>query len=202
MIDMRINMRIKIVLVAVVLVFVISGLSFRNVSANSDQCPDGWASKIEAPNPIIHGPTVTFSQPMIFCVKAGEKNSGIITGSTFTVTWLTDGGQTPDISHVVTYYPTAVTLINFTVKYTRNARLLSWETVSEADNIGFNIYKSRTVNSPLLKQNKTLIPSAQPGSPSGSVYTFTDKIPRFGIYWLEALDIYGGSKLFQADMVR
>jgi hypothetical protein len=40
---------------------------------------------------------------MQFCVKAGTDNSGLETGSSFTVDWLNNGGQTPDISYVVVY---------------------------------------------------------------------------------------------------
>jgi hypothetical protein len=40
-----------------------------------------------------------------FCVKASTGNSGLQTGSSYTVEWTNNGGQTPDISYVVVYGP-------------------------------------------------------------------------------------------------
>jgi len=57
----------------------------------------------------VDGPNVSFTDeagdPIVvdFCVKAADGNSGVVTGSSFTVNWLNNGGQTPDISYVVVY---------------------------------------------------------------------------------------------------
>jgi hypothetical protein len=51
----------------------------------------------------IDGPTVTFSEEVEFCVKAGPEDSGVQVGTTFTVDWTVGSGQTPNISHVVVY---------------------------------------------------------------------------------------------------
>lgn len=45
-----------------------------------------------------------------FCVKSAEENSGVLTADGVTtlsgyVTWLNEGGQTPDVSHFVVYRP-------------------------------------------------------------------------------------------------
>jgi len=67
-------------------------------------CPDGWTVKYQEPWTInVKGATVEFANPKTFCVKAGTKNSGIITGKKFTVNWTNNGGQVPDISYVVIY---------------------------------------------------------------------------------------------------
>lgn len=71
-----------------------------------NECPDGWVAKYEssADGVIIDGKTVTFPQEVTFCVKAGSlANSGILTGTSYTVDFLNDGGQIPNISHVVIY---------------------------------------------------------------------------------------------------
>ena len=52
---------------------------------------------------VVSGATVTFSQPVRFCVKAGTSNSGEQTGTSYTVDFENTGGQFPDISHVVIY---------------------------------------------------------------------------------------------------
>jgi hypothetical protein len=57
----------------------------------------------------ISGDTVTFTDEngdpisVSFCIKAGEGSSGVLTGSSGSVTWDNGGGQTPDISYVVVF---------------------------------------------------------------------------------------------------
>lgn len=57
----------------------------------------------------VSGSTVSFADEngdpvdVTFCVKASTGQSGEMTGSSFTVTWLNRGGQTPAISYVVVY---------------------------------------------------------------------------------------------------
>lgn len=72
----------------------------------------------------ISGPDVWFfadedmTEPLevTFCVKAGTDNSGELTGDSFTVDWLNNGGQTPDISYLVVYeVPTPPELGSITV---------------------------------------------------------------------------------------
>lgn len=57
----------------------------------------------------VDGSTVTFTDadgnPVVvdLCVKAAGSNSGIVTGSSFTVDWTNEGGNVPDISYVVLF---------------------------------------------------------------------------------------------------
>ena len=83
-------------------------------------------------------------------------------------------------------YPTAVELRWFEVTDANNkAVTLGWETVSEIDNLGFNLYRAETIDGERIKVNAELIPSlVNPGSPSGAVYEYTDTAVRQG----EALD--------------
>ena len=81
------------------------------VNGSTEHCPDHEnAIKIGQGSGIIFGieysvtgATVTFSSPVEFCVKAGNKASGILNGTSFTVNWLNDGDQIPDISYVAIY---------------------------------------------------------------------------------------------------
>jgi hypothetical protein len=54
----------------------------------------------------IDGATVTFSEEVSFCVKAGDEDSGVLVGTSFTVNWTVGNNQTPNISHVVVYETT------------------------------------------------------------------------------------------------
>jgi len=72
------------------------------------QCPDGGtefktSGVYEGVTVTIDGKTVTFSQEVEFCVKAADGNSGVLTGASYTVDFLNNGNQFPDISHVVVY---------------------------------------------------------------------------------------------------
>jgi hypothetical protein len=76
--------------------------------------PDGVPASGDEVTVTIASPTVTFSESVTFCVKAGNFNSGVITGTTFTVTWDADGNpdngvQIPGISHVELYAQTTTT---------------------------------------------------------------------------------------------
>jgi hypothetical protein len=55
----------------------------------------------------INGATVTFSSKVDICVKAGNEYQMIYGVTEYTVDWLNQGGQIPDISHIVinAFYP-------------------------------------------------------------------------------------------------
>jgi hypothetical protein len=71
-------------------------------SAVTQHCPSG-GTKTEVDDSF--GATLTLPAGTQFCVKAGTGASGILTsdGSPYTVTWTTNGGQTPNISYYVVY---------------------------------------------------------------------------------------------------
>jgi LPXTG-motif cell wall-anchored protein len=76
----------------------------------TEHCPDHTtADKTEVFKGF--GPTITFEAGTEFCVKAGTQASGklVSDGSPYTVTWLNQGGQTPDISYYVVYSVPPVT---------------------------------------------------------------------------------------------
>ncbi|MBN2392268.1 MAG: S8 family serine peptidase [Anaerolineae bacterium] len=91
--------------------------------------------------------------------------------------------------------PTAVTLAAFAAAPQDNAILVAWETASELDNAGFNLYRSETTEGPYTQLNAEIIPPQNPGMALGAVYTWPDVDVRPGaiyFYKLEDFDIYGG----------
>ncbi len=89
--------------------------------------------------------------------------------------------------------PTAVILASFTATPTSRALLIEWETVSEIDNLGFNLYRATSVDGPPSQLNAVLIPSKAPGSPVGATYQFVDDSVDPGVtyyYWLDAVDLH------------
>ena len=90
--------------------------------------------------------------------------------------------------------PAAVDLIRFEAKLKRAGIRLVWETASEIDNLGFNVYRAEVADGPWMQLNDALIPSQAPGSPTGAIYRFTDRNVQVGgvyYYLLEDVDTHG-----------
>ncbi len=91
--------------------------------------------------------------------------------------------------------PTAVTLASFRAEVITRTVILIWETRTEIDNAGFNLYRATALDGPYTKINDTLIP-AEGDAMSGSTYSFPDT-PGYGTFFfkLEDVDYYGASTL-------
>jgi len=88
-------------------------------------------------------------------------------------------------------FPTAIELKSFEAFSTIEGVELVWETASEIDNLGFNIYRANSRYAQKAKVNPELIESQSPGGTAGAEYTYTDKSAIGGkeyIYWLEDID--------------
>ena len=86
--------------------------------------------------------------------------------------------------------PTQVKLAAFFVDYIKNGTVLHWETTSEVDHLGFNVYRSTRDlldRDRMLKLNNDLVQGSSP-------YQFVDKTPdrkTTYYYWLEDISIRG-----------
>lgn len=69
--------------------------------------------------------------------------------------------------------PTAVEVTGFTARATRRSVALSWSTRSEANVLGFNVW--RTVGKKTVKVNARLIPAKQSGRAAGAAYRLVDR---------------------------
>ena len=114
----------------------------------------------------------------------------------YSPTGMVKNGEVEDYRFV---NPTAVELLWFQATGVRRAIKLGWETASEVDNLGFNLYRASALEGPRTKINSALIPTnVPPGSPFGAVYEYTDTTVQGRVtyyYWLEDVDIYGNSTL-------
>ena len=102
------------------------------------------------------------------------------------------------------FVPTAVKLSSFTGVRQGNGVLLTWETASEIDNLGFKIYRAEQIDGERIQINPDLIPSMSPGSLTGNLYEFVDITLAMDItnyYWLEDVDIYGKTGLHGPVMI-
>jgi len=92
-------------------------------------------------------------------------------------------------------HPSAVELISFNAESTPEGVKITWETATETDNLGFNLYRSDSLDSDKVQLNDTLIqPNVAPGSPFGAAYEFVDTGAaglQTYFYWLEDIDASG-----------
>ncbi|MFZ1551741.1 MAG: lamin tail domain-containing protein, partial [Anaerolineae bacterium] len=91
--------------------------------------------------------------------------------------------------------PLAAALAGFDAAQAGDAILVSWETVSEVGNIGFNLWRGTSPSAPDAQLNASLIPSQAPGSSQGFSYEWLDAVNLVNTttyyYWLEDVDIAG-----------
>jgi hypothetical protein len=102
----------------------------------------------------------------------------------------------------LSFMPTAVTVVDFSVTSQFYSALLEWQTANEIDLVGFNIYRSETENGIKQKQNATLIPASNSGQMIGSNYQLLDNVSqgRHYFYWLEVVDIYNYGQTYQMEL--
>lgn len=91
--------------------------------------------------------------------------------------------------------PTAVVVADFWIEVHADALVACWETATELDILGFNLYRSESGQpGTYVRLNEGLIPSQAPGSPIGAYYEWNDPAVVAGqtyFYLLEIVDIYG-----------
>jgi hypothetical protein len=135
--------------------------------------------------------------PNAFCLNIDPDADALVEGKTpdFSVsqqdTGLTSTGG-------IGAMPTAVELASFSAAPQGSAIRLDWETASELDNLGFNLYRSEPAEGERVQLNTALIPGQNPGSPAGAAYSFVDETAEPGViytYWLEVVDTHGGAML-------
>ncbi len=86
--------------------------------------------------------------------------------------------------------PLAVDLAVFSVEATAAGVVLTWETISEVGNAGFNVHRAASDTGPWTQINSALIPAAAPGSSEGHAYTWIDATVTPGAtYWYALEDV-------------
>jgi hypothetical protein len=92
--------------------------------------------------------------------------------------------------------PTAIELVSFTAHAGVGSATLAWETGTEVDNAGFNLYRAAAEDSPYVKINDALVVAE--GDPvAGASYSFVDTGLAGGVYYykLEDVDLNGVATL-------
>lgn len=87
---------------------------------------------------------------------------------------------------------TPVEIINFMALGSTEGIKLSWETTAETDNLGFNIYRSTSLDGERELVNEIVIISDSPGGGMGATYEYMDTTVPAGItyyYWLRDIPL-------------
>ena len=112
---------------------------------------------------------------------------------TRTATFNLDPGETVKCTFTNTKKgkPAAIDLASFTAQAGAGGVTLAWETGTELDNAGFNLYRATSADGPYTQINDALI--AAEGDPvSGASYSFVDA-PGYGTFYYQLEDVdYNG----------
>ncbi len=128
-------------------------------------------------------------------------------------TALVSGGEVEDYDIYFVPPPAlAVNVMSFGAASQSDHILVTWETSSEIDHLGFNLLRGASASEPDTQLNSALIPSQAPGSPTGFAYSWQDRLALESgttyYYWLEIVGMDGSvvrdgpiSATFEAPMV-
>lgn len=101
---------------------------------------------------------------------------------------------------ITDFNPTAVSLLDFAATGVDEGVALTWETTSETNTLGFNVFRSFEEDGVQFKLNGQLIPNQMsPGSNLGGSYTFIDDDVEDGTsyyYWLQEVELDGDTILY------
>ncbi len=135
--------------------------------------------------------------PTTITVEALLTHSGTLTATATTIWgW---GVREDDTQIVAVFVPTSVMLADFTATPDAQAIRVLWETASETDNLGFNLWRGMEHDAPTEQLNSELILSQAPGNGQGALYEWLDETVESGeiyYYWLEAVSITGATTQF------
>lgn len=135
-------------------------------------------------------------------VSGSVPGLSIADGTVFWIRWLdfnasgSDDGLAVDDFSLTPEIPTAVTLTSFAAEALADRVMVTWETVSELTNAGFNLYRSDSAAGP--QTLLATVPSQAPGSAQGYAYSFDDLDVQTGQtwwYWLEDVSLSGATTL-------
>lgn len=169
----------------------------------------GVASPFDATNPCLNNKagdnngcspqslqTVTLC-PGIFVVVVWP-NTQAATGN-YTLSVAVNAGTACQVEHL-SNNPTAISLSGFTVKRYESGALIEWQTGSEIDNLGFNVYRKekgkRVKINPQIIAGSALLTGPGTNLAAGGSYSWWDDSPqgkRAAKYYLEEIKLSGES---------
>lgn len=101
-----------------------------------------------------------------------------------------------NLSLSIDLIPTSIDLVSFEAKPKARGVRITWETATEIDTLGFNLYRAESLAGVPTRLNDDLIPAGPPGSPTGGSYTWLDQSVQAGhtyYYWLDDVNLGGAA---------
>ncbi len=132
------------------------------------------------------------TEPVTVTVSVRLISPGFLTPRA-TVFWGWSLSDTDSVT-VEVVVPTGVTLADFSATPLGNVIRVTWETASETDNLGFNLWRGTAPDAPSEQLNDELIESQSPGGGQGAMYEWPDDTVITGtpyFYWLDAVSVQG-----------
>ncbi|MEZ4769567.1 MAG: hypothetical protein R2844_14195 [Caldilineales bacterium] len=139
--------------------------------------------------------TGAFQLRLLNCVDgdaSGTSSTGDVPSGTATIN--VDLNETVTCTFTNSNQPLGITLASFDAASQADHVLVTWETASELENSGFNLYRTGTAEPPTAADLLAYVPSQGPGSAQGFFYSHQDYDVTAGQsywYWLEDVDLYG-----------
>jgi len=136
-------------------------------------------------------------------INVNSVGSSII--NTATVSSITADPNMANNSSTASCVVTGVSLVSFDAEQTPEGVLLGWETATEVENLGFNLYRAESVDGPKTQINPNLILSKSIGGTAGAVYEYLDAGVTNGadyFYWLEDVDFSLNATLYGPIQVK
>ena len=125
----------------------------------------------------------------------------------YSTTYITREGQTNNAclyGKITGFVPAAVILKDFSADIVDEGVLISWETLAEVNTLGFNLYRTETLDGEKELVNAELITSnLAPGSLGGALYEYLDEANAVeAYYWLEEIEIDGTATSYGWTLAR
>lgn len=141
-------------------------------------------------------------------ISVNEGTSGLQSNTTYYYRIAASNGDETSYGDELSFNtlsePTAIEIISFTAETDgSDAVTLKWETATEINNTGFNLYRSRIKDNNYKKINNGLI-AARGSETEGVSYSYVDTPPSHGTYYykLEDADVNGVKTLHGPVKVR
>jgi hypothetical protein len=149
---------------------------------------------------LLYQPTSWEYVQFLYLANNGQIEFLAQQGTNLLDAWLNTGMAEPHVMATTTWTnPLAVTLAGFDAASQAGHVLVSWETVSELNNTGFNLFRTDSADrSPGPEDLLAFTPSQAPGATAGAAYSFQDTGVTDGRtywYWLEDVAFNGATTL-------
>jgi hypothetical protein len=147
---------------------------------------------------LLYQPTSWEYIQFLYLANTGQNAFLAQEGTNLLNAWLNTGMAEPYVMASAAWTkPLAVMLANFDAVAQPDHVLVSWETVSELDNAGFNLYRTGSADrQPGPEHRLAFVPSQAPGGTSGAAYSLQDSDvapDQTYWYWLEDVALSGAT---------